>query len=478
MIPLLFPANDRTFLSHGYGPIPDATRCTVTEDLDGRYELTLTLPANSARMADLTARAIILAKPNPYDPLQPFRIYRQTRQTDLLVTLRAQHISYDLNGYPVWPLSATGAPAAVNAINAQQTSLGLGNPFTLHTDFPASDKVFSVEVPTPERSVIGGASGSIRSVFGGELRFDAFDVYHSSRRGSDRGCVLAYRKSILELRQEQSIEDLYTAVVPYYHDGTTGTFAGNPQPIILGADWVNYKPVDVSEHFTERPADETMIDYWGAKWAEENLSPYAKISFAISTVPPGSVGLDGIEDLQLGDTVGVRYEILGIEQTAVSGANAKKRVTSYTYDVLRDRYTDLQIGERKPTAAEAICDAGRLSTGEIPSGRYGARSIGGSAIGLGAVGTETIADQAVTNDKLTLTIKNLIAQGVHADSVVTKGLTFNEGQGLSLVAAGVQADSLTGTNFFIGNHQLYATVVDFGGDVGAIRIACNLYDVN
>ena len=425
VIPLLYPANERSFLSHGLGPIPDATSCTVTEDLDGRYELELTLPATSARVADLTDRAIILAKPNPYDALQPFRIYKISKQSSLQVTLRAQHISYDLNGYPVWPMTAVGAANAVNSIDGQPTHASLHNPFVLHTTCTDTATTFTVSVPTPERTVIGGANGSLRSVFGGELRYDAFDVYHVDRRGSDRGCVLAYRKSILELRQERSVEELYTAVVPYYYDSETGAYAGNPQPVIAGADWVNYKPVDVSEHFSERPANDVDIDAWGAKWAAENLKPWPELSFQVNTVPPGSVGLDGLESLQLGDTVGVRYEILGIAQTANSGENAKKRVTSYSYDVLRARYTSLQIGDREPTAAEVLSDAGRLTRGTIAAGRFGAGSISGSALVNKSVGGRKIPDAAIAYAQLNPDVQTTFADMFVAQSVFSNYVNVN-----------------------------------------------------
>lgn len=464
MIPILYPPNETAsstaFATHGSGPIVDAISCTVTEDLEGRYELDLTMPATSARMAELVDRAIVLVKPNPYDSLQPFRIYKQGRNSGLEITLKAQHISYDLNGFPCWPLTATGAANAVSAINTQQAQLDLGNRFTLHTDSADTAKVFKVEIPTPERSVIGGAQGSIRSVFGGELRFDAFDIYHTTRRGADRGCVLAYRKSILELRQDRSVEELYTHILPYYHDSSK-SINGYLLGVIAGADWVNIKPVDLTGEFSEAPANDNAFNAYAQNvWLPahpQETTP--EIGFQIKTVPPGSIGLDGLESLQLGDTVGVRYEALGI--------TASSRVTSYTWDVLRERYVSLQIGDTPPTAAEAISNAGRLSKGTIPSARYGVGSIGPSQIRNAAVDGSKVLNAALALAKMDASFVSDWNDLIVTESLVAGTITVGTGGAIILGSSFLATTFLyVGANNINNATQFIATEITYLNESG------------
>ena len=44
MIPIIYPANETEYTSHGIGSIPDAESCLVTEGDDTRYELRMTVP--------------------------------------------------------------------------------------------------------------------------------------------------------------------------------------------------------------------------------------------------------------------------------------------------------------------------------------------------------------------------------------------------------------------------------------------------
>lgn len=147
MTPRLFSQNESSFSNHGIGPLKEATRCTVREELNGSYELSLELPAGSRHFDAVATRALVLAKPNPYDEPQPFRIYRETRPTSLLLSASARHISYDLDGIPVAPYTAATAAQAVQLLKSSSL---LPNPFSFGTDMSATREM-KVEVPTAAR---------------------------------------------------------------------------------------------------------------------------------------------------------------------------------------------------------------------------------------------------------------------------------------------------------------------------------------
>lgn len=57
-------------------------------------------PANGIHAKDISTRSIITAIPSPYRDPQPFRVYQIDTPIDGVVTIYAQHISYDLVRYP------------------------------------------------------------------------------------------------------------------------------------------------------------------------------------------------------------------------------------------------------------------------------------------------------------------------------------------------------------------------------------------
>lgn len=115
MIPVLFPSDATTFTTQGLGALTDAISCTVTEERNGVYELEMQYPANGIHAKDISTRSIITAIPSPYRDPQPFRVYQIDTPIDGVVTIYAQHISYDLSGIPVNPFSANSTALALAA---------------------------------------------------------------------------------------------------------------------------------------------------------------------------------------------------------------------------------------------------------------------------------------------------------------------------------------------------------------------------
>lgn len=73
-------------------------------------------PITGKWFKELRLRRIIMAEPNPYSDRQAFRIYAITKPINGIVTLNAEHISYDLSGYPVQPFKADGIQNALSSL--------------------------------------------------------------------------------------------------------------------------------------------------------------------------------------------------------------------------------------------------------------------------------------------------------------------------------------------------------------------------
>lgn len=347
MTPILFADNATDYSTQGLGALADALSCQVTEELNGEYELQMTYPVSGRRYADIKNRCIIYCKPDPYRGGQPFRIYRITRPLNGIITVYAQHISYDLSGIPAKPFTAGSASAAMAGL---KTNSAVSNPFTFWTN---KDTVanFSVSVPSSIRSMLGGTEGSILDTYGGEYEWDNLTVRLYSRRGSDNGVRIAYGKNLTDIEQDENIANLATGVIGYWA-GSDGTLVQTPVVNAPGTyNFTRVITVDFSSDFEAQPSVEQLRQRT-QQYISENSVGVPDVSITVSWVQleqySGYEGLSLLERVTLGDTVTVEFPPLGVEATA--------RVVKTTYDALLDRYVSADIGSVKANIADTIAN--------------------------------------------------------------------------------------------------------------------------
>lgn len=381
MIPILFEPFETAYETHGLGELSEATSCEVVEEANDAYKLTLDIPITARHYPDIARRCQILARPNPTDRPQPFRIYRVTRPLRGAVTVFARHLSYDLAGIVIGPFTANSAAAAVAAINAGAINT---NPFTLSTNLSASGEL-KATVPTSARALLGPVDrkGTLLQSYGGDLYFDRYSVQLLAHRGEDRGFEIAYGVNMTNLRADEDSGEVYAGILPYWTDGET-LVQGEVQAVSPSTGLTAIQPVDLSEEFSEQPSVADLNAH-GAAYLDRNKPYLPNDSYQVSFVPPGSRGLHSLEQLNLFDEVAVRYERLGV--------TVKKTVVKTTWDVLRDRYRSVEIGERRVYVAETIA-------APVTAQRIAPGAVGSSAIGRNAVGTINLKDSAVKTSKL------------------------------------------------------------------------------
>lgn len=340
MKPILFPPTATSFAAHGLGALSDCSSAVVEEERNGSFDLTFTVPITGRHFDEIEDRSLVLAKPNPYAEPQPFRVYRQSKPINGLVTFYAHHISYDLDGIPVAPFSATTAAQAVQLI--AQKSL-VANPFTLSTDLQRNGSM-APKVPTVVRGLLGGSRGSLIDVYGGEFEFDGYDVRLLQTRGQNRGVKFRYGKNLVDLKQERNIEAVYTAVLPYWTNKDQ-LVQGSIRQAPGSFDVVRVFPLDLSQQFDGQPTV-AQLDAAGDAYITRNKISTPKVSLSVSIVPPGSLGLGSLEEVHPWDTVMVQFDRLGVD--------AEAQVVSYKFDVLTERYLSLELGDRRSSIADTI----------------------------------------------------------------------------------------------------------------------------
>lgn len=359
MIPVLYdsitegsvPAN------FGRGPLTDCLLCTVHEERNSEDELVLEYAADGIHAEDIQALKIILAKPNYTDNPQLFEIYKVGKVMNGRFTVNARHISYRLSNKLITTGSASSCAAACALLDAQA-----GN-FTITTDKTATG-AFRVAEPSSVRSWFGGKQGSLLDVFGGEWKYDNFTASLLQARGADRGVTIRNGKNLTQLSQEISIENLATAILPYYKDMDGNVTTGAKINTGLTLDSPREIAVDFSQQVDPDSATPivTQLANLGAAYISNN-----NFTVAINSITLGYEDLEGLnERVDLCDTVKIYFEALGISATA--------KCVATTWDVLAERYTACTFGNARANIADTIAATSK-ELAQTPSTSFMAEAI-------------------------------------------------------------------------------------------------------
>lgn len=347
MIPILFPSTATEWTTQGLGALSDAISCTVTEERNGIFELEMQYPMTGVHFSDIQNRCIILAIPSPYRAAQPFRVYRITKPLNGVCTIYAQHISYDLSGVPLNPFTAANAPAAMAGL---QNNAATDSPFTFWTDKSTAAN-FAVNVPSSTRSVLGGQTGSILDVYGGEYAWDGYTVRLYNQRGQDSGVRIAYGKNLTDIEQDENISSVATGIYPYWADNDGNLVTCDPK-IIPAPGTYNFTriiPVDFSRDFDEAPTPE-QLQARAESYVKSNKIGVPDVSISVSFVQLEQTeeykDLALLEKCDLCDTVTVQFERLGVD--------AKAKIVKIVTDVLLERYESVEIGSIRANIADTI----------------------------------------------------------------------------------------------------------------------------
>ena len=352
----LFESTDSDFSTNGIGTLTDPINCKVDEELNGKYETTMTYPISGKNFKEIQYKRIILVKPNPYSDPQPFRIYGISKPLNGEVTVNLEHISYDLSRYTAAPFSAG---SILTAFQNLVSAMDVESPFTFWTDKTTSANIETIK-PLTVRSILGGIEGSILDTYRGEYEFDGYTVKLWNNRGSNRGVTVRYGKNLTSLKQDENCSNVYNAVRPYwYKDGDDGGLVVLTQKLIYLVEnppLTQILLLDLTNEFNEKPTEQQLynatMDYIDA----HNLSTpevSLDVSFANLSETTDYENIAVLERVQLGDTITVQFPKLGVDATA--------KVISTTYNVLTGKYDKLTLGSQKANITSTISVAKKVS---------------------------------------------------------------------------------------------------------------------
>ena len=340
-----------TDTSNGLGRL-ECLSAKVNEEANGKFTAELSYPITGEHFADLHIGGIVKMKPNDKADLQMFRINKISKPLSGKITISCNHISYDLSKTSVLPFETAGAAGAMSGIKSHMVSKS-SYPFQLVTDLTNTTSKFKVTVPQSVRACLGGVQGSMLDVFGGEYEWDNLTVRQHAHRGADNGVRIAYGKNLTDIKQDESIDAMYTAVMPYAtaQNGTgSTTICGDLQTIIAAAQ-PKVLNLDLTSYFEQdEKITKAKVNAKAQAYINANDLDKPSISIDVEFVPLWQTeqykNIAALERVSLFDTVHVYFEPLGIEASA--------RVTEYEYDVLKERYISIHLGNVRSSLASTI----------------------------------------------------------------------------------------------------------------------------
>lgn len=348
MIPILYKPDAKTKI----GWLAEASDCQCTEERNGVFELEFQYPMLGRYAADLVIDRYVKAKPNASAANQFFHIRKVSKPINGMFTVSCEHISYALSGYPVPTVSASGnAQVAINAIlTAAKNQLGKDTGFSVATtDITLSSSIALTNVSA--RAALGGVSGSVLDVYGGEYEFDNHTIKLHKARGKDRGVRIAYGRNMTELKCDIDMDSAYTGIYGYVKNDKVDLHS---YKAVTNSSGINAKTLirDFSSDFSggDSKITQSGLDSAVAAYAAANDINSPTVSMTVSFVDlsqsPEYASFSALESVSLCDTVQIYHKDLNI--------NIKAKVIKTVYDVLRERYTSIDLGSPRANFADVI----------------------------------------------------------------------------------------------------------------------------
>lgn len=350
MIPVLYeyPAYANNFTKNGHHLI-DVIECTVEEEINGVYQLHLVYPVDGRYATSLKELDVIMATHSYGEDLQPFDIFRVSMPKHNRIEVDARHVSYRLNKHIVKPFGGTySLPSNLFSAIESNSAEAVYN-FTYQSSITRACYL-TVGEPMSIRKALSLVTVREQdgTVYAPEYTWDNFNVVMSKQRGSDRGFSIKYGKNLTDYKQERTNEEVATGVLPYWK----GKDSNKNDVVVVGylkripnAANLPYQrtiAVDFTSEFDEKPSA-ASLGYKAEDYLNQpNIStPKASldISFVILSQTQEYEKFASLYRVELGDTVTIEYSKVGV--------SAQARVIRTVYDVLKDHYKEISLGDAK-----------------------------------------------------------------------------------------------------------------------------------
>ncbi|MET1997327.1 phage tail spike protein [Enterococcus faecalis] len=346
LIPVIFKPGEKDFSTNGLGRLVDATRCEITEEANGKYELEMDYPAIS-RFSDYFENGYqIKAKPNDLEEYHIFEIKQTFKDTFTnSIVIYAQSRTYKLGNRQVRLVTVDNRNGAETMKLIEQ-----------NMDEPCDIKLYS-DINTASSTTfearnvlncIAGEQGSLLQYWGGEIKREPFKLSLLRRRGRDNVGTVRYGKDLKGLTIKFDWQSIVTKVLPFAElqsgaDGTSQRIYGNA----VKSEYISKYP-DVYAQYIQFTEDQGVKDLVSLN---KVASKYFTTLYPGSDKPKVSIELE-IEKLtdseeakefakmrnyNLFDTFIVYHKLYDID--------IQTKVTGIVYDALAEKTIKITAGD-------------------------------------------------------------------------------------------------------------------------------------
>ena len=344
MIQVYAPSNTN-FENNGTSLLP--TSCTLSMQVNGTWSVFIE-NALDDRFQNIVENAV-LKVPTPYGQ-QLFRI-TQMDKSDTGVSATAVPIFLDAQNdtfiYDQRPADKTGQQALDILMN--------GTKYSGHSDITKLSTAY-YQMKNLIECLASDDENSFLNRWGGEIRFDDYDIYINERLGADNGARVEFGFNLSSIQESIDMSTVVTKIVPVAYNGYTlpdGETVNSPNIDKYPVHYIrtiHYDDIKLAEDATEGEEDVTVCDTLDELYQALRTRAAAEYNSGID-IPSITYQVDMVDlakteeyaafkdlvTVNLGDTVHIKHRRLDIETQA--------RIVALEYDCIQQKVTSLTIGD-------------------------------------------------------------------------------------------------------------------------------------
>jgi phage minor structural protein len=362
MNPVLYKADERSFRTFGLGEISDAYKVTVTRERNGNYDLYIKYPVNGRFASVFKVEMKIKSDAGKRTKWQTFEINRIVKDSSEHIEIYARHISMRTSDIALKPIVRASNVNAEAALRLWKESLVGDDVFDVKSDIRTLGNIsWEVDKVGSARKALGGVSGSILDVFGGEYEFDNNLIILHQQMGRKAPTVLEYGRNLLSVEEESLLDGNYTSIYPFARytpssDGSSERSSNEesrevlvtlPEHILDSPYLRLYAQrrislVDFSSKFDDKhPPTAEKLRSLGQSYIKTNNIGAPKISTEVSYVDLSHTldyqDFGVMEEVELCDIIPLYYPQFDITTTT-------EKVVKVVYDVYTDSNEEITLG--------------------------------------------------------------------------------------------------------------------------------------
>lgn len=337
------------------GELEDCISCNVTEVRNGIFDARLVYPAMRLISNNLIKENIIVCKASDILLNQKFRIFNVKKKHSNTIEVIARHISFDLLYDFIENINIVNQSCEY-ALNTIFRNSQFSRHYKGHSDIiNAQDYNMSMANCL---NAIAGKEGSIIDTYGtgAEILRDNENIHVLNRRGHDNSVTIEYGKNLEGFECTEDTTDLITRIYPFAKKSTPAgettitlneKFVDSPRINLYSHPYI--REVDLTSKFKdEDEINQAKLKLEAEKYFLETKCDIPKLTFNLKPVPLSKcVGFENLgEKLSLCDIATINHKIYGITTQA--------KVIKTVFNVLTDRYENMQLGDPKASLGDLI----------------------------------------------------------------------------------------------------------------------------